>query len=453
MLRGWFKRKAKEEPVQEELLQKESEETQERESREAFAEPFFNEKTETTWEASQTESVTGTVSEAEQKEEPQEAFVVTDFAENFSEQEESFAQEVISEENTTEAMLVEEKAVAETVAEPITSEMLFSKGENENGEETKSEETPEESRGGFFKRLKEGLSKTRNAIADRLDGVLSGFRTVDEELFEELEEALIMADVGVDTSLYIIGELRKRVKEQNVKEPMALKELLKEIISELLMNQDSAVDTSKKPTVIMVIGVNGVGKTTSIGKLAARYRKEGKKVILAAADTFRAAAIDQLQIWAERADAEIVKHQEGSDPSAVVFDAIAAAKSRNADIVICDTAGRLHNKKNLMEELKKTARVIERETGSTEYEVLLVLDGSTGQNALIQAKEFASVAKITGVILTKLDGTAKGGVVIALSREQNIGVKFIGVGEGVEDLQEFRPKEFADALFGESTNE
>lgn len=453
MLRGWFKRKAKEEPVQEELLQKESEETQERESREAFAEPFFNEKTETTWEASQTESVTGTVSEAEQKEEPQEAFVVTDFAENFSEQEESFAQEVISEENTTEAMLVEEKAVAETVAEPITSEMLFSKGENENGEETKSEETPEESRGGFFKRLKEGLSKTRNAIADRLDGVLSGFRTVDEELFEELEEALIMADVGVDTSLYIIGELRKRVKEQNVKEPMALKELLKEIISELLMNQDSTVDTSKKPTVIMVIGVNGVGKTTSIGKLAARYRKEGKKVILAAADTFRAAAIDQLQIWAERADAEIVKHQEGSDPSAVVFDAIAAAKSRNADIVICDTAGRLHNKKNLMEELKKTARVIERETGSTEYEVLLVLDGSTGQNALIQAKEFASVAKITGVILTKLDGTAKGGVVIALSREQNIGVKFIGVGEGVEDLQEFRPKEFADALFGESTNE
>lgn len=453
MLRGWFKRKAKEEPVQEELLQKESEETQERESREAFAEPFFNEKTETTWEASQTESVTGTVSEAEQKEEPQEAFVVTDFAENFSEQEESFAQEVISEENTTEAMLGEEKAVAETVAEPITSEMLFSKGENENGEETKSEETPEESRGGFFKRLKEGLSKTRNAIADRLDGVLSGFRTVDEELFEELEEALIMADVGVDTSLYIIGELRKRVKEQNVKEPMALKELLKEIISELLMNQDSAVDTSKKPTVIMVIGVNGVGKTTSIGKLAARYRKEGKKVILAAADTFRAAAIDQLQIWAERADAEIVKHQEGSDPSAVVFDAIAAAKSRNADIVICDTAGRLHNKKNLMEELKKTARVIERETGSTEYEVLLVLDGSTGQNALIQAKEFASVAKITGVILTKLDGTAKGGVVIALSREQNIGVKFLGVGEGVEDLQEFRPKEFADALFGESTNE
>lgn len=453
MLRGWFKRKAKEEPVQEELLQKESEETQERESREAFAEPFFNEKTETTWEASQTESVTGTVSEAEQKEEPQEAFVVTDFAENFSEQEESFAQEVISEENTTEAMLGEEKAVAETVAEPITSEMLFSKGENENGEETKSEETPEESRGGFFKRLKEGLSKTRNAIADRLDGVLSGFRTVDEELFEELEEALIMADVGVDTSLYIIGELRKRVKEQNVKEPMALKELLKEIISELLMNQDSTVDTSKKPTVIMVIGVNGVGKTTSIGKLAARYRKEGKKVILAAADTFRAAAIDQLQIWAERADAEIVKHQEGSDPSAVVFDAIAAAKSRNADIVICDTAGRLHNKKNLMEELKKTARVIERETGSTEYEVLLVLDGSTGQNALIQAKEFASVAKITGVILTKLDGTAKGGVVIALSREQNIGVKFIGVGEGVEDLQEFRPKEFADALFGESTNE
>lgn len=307
----------------------------------------------------------------------------------------------------------------------------------------------EENKGGFFRRLKEGLSRTRSAIADKVDGVLSSFKTVDDELFDELEEALIMADVGVDTSLYIIGELRKKVKELGIKEPGELKEVLKSIISEILMSQDSTIDTERKPTVIMVIGVNGVGKTTSIGKLAARYRKEGKRVILAAADTFRAAAIDQLQIWAERAGVEIVKHQEGSDPSAVVFDAIAAAKSRNADIVICDTAGRLHNKKNLMEELKKTARVIERETGNADYEVLLVLDGSTGQNALIQAKEFASVAKITGVILTKLDGTAKGGVVIALSREQNIGVKFIGVGEGMEDLQEFNPKEFADALFSD----
>ncbi len=316
--------------------------------------------------------------------------------------------------------------------------------------EGESEETSsdEESRG-FFARLKKGLDKTRSAISGTIDTVLSSFQGVDDELYEELEEALIMADIGVDTSLYIIDELKKNVKEQGIKEAHELKNVLKIIITEILENQNSSIDTSKKPTVIMVIGVNGVGKTTSIGKLAARYVRDGKKVVLAAADTFRAAAIDQLEIWAERAGADIVKHQEGSDPSAVVFDAIRAAKSRGADIVICDTAGRLHNKKNLMEELKKTARVIERETESSDFEVLLVLDGSTGQNALIQAREFASVANITGVILTKLDGTAKGGVVIALSKEQNIGVKLIGVGEGIDDLQEFDAQEFARALFPE----
>ena len=329
-----------------------------------------------------------------------------------------------TESNETEKQYEEEIKELEGLEEEILEEP-----ETEKTEE--SDETDRRIHKGFFSRLKEGLSKTRSAIADKVDMVLTSFKTVDEELFEELEEALIMADIGVETSLYIIGELRQRAKEQGIKEALELKNVLKEIISEILINQESKIDTSKKPTVIMVIGVNGVGKTTSIGKMAARYQQEGKKVILAAADTFRAAAIDQLQIWAERAGVEIVKHQEGSDPSAVVFDAIAAAKARNADIVICDTAGRLHNKKNLMEELKKTARVIERETGSADNEVLLVLDGSTGQNALIQAKEFASVARITGVILTKLDGTAKGGVVIALSREQNIGVKFIGVGEGI----------------------
>lgn len=312
---------------------------------------------------------------------------------------------------------------------------------------------PEKEQKGFFSRLKEGLQKTRSALVDTVDSVLSGFRSVDEELFEELEEVLIMADIGVDTSLYIIEELRKRAKTQSIKEAKELKGVLKEIITEILKEQDTKIDISKQPTVIMVIGVNGVGKTTSIGKMAARYKQEGKKVVLAAADTFRAAAIDQLEIWAERAGVDIVKHQEGSDPSAVVFDAIQAAKSRGADIVICDTAGRLHNKKNLMEELKKTARVIERETGCSDNEVLLVLDGSTGQNALIQAREFASVARITGVILTKLDGTAKGGVVIALSKEQNIGVKFIGVGEGISDLQEFNPQEFAEALFPEEDAE
>ncbi len=302
---------------------------------------------------------------------------------------------------------------------------------------------------GFFARLKEGLSKTRDALFGRLDDVFSAFKTVDEDLFEELEETLIMADIGVDTSVFMIEALKKRAKDKHITEPLELKNELKDIISEILMGQDSACHLEDTPSVIMVIGVNGVGKTTSIGKMAHYYQSQGKKVILAAADTFRAAAIDQLQIWAQRANVEIVKHQEGSDPSAVVYDAISAAKARGADIVICDTAGRLHNKKNLMEELKKTARVIERETGKPAQEVLLVLDASTGQNALIQAKEFKNAADITGVILTKLDGTAKGGVVIALSREQSIGVKFIGVGEGIDDLQEFNPEEFAKALFPE----
>lgn len=374
--------------------------------------------------------------------------------ENESSEETAYAEESLQEEGCSDVAEVQEKPQQDVFEEEIAKSDVSGpeamEADNAEPADSGSTDTEPESapvRKGFFARLKEGLGKTRNAIADKVDTVLSSFQTVDEELFEELEEALIMADIGVETSLYIIGELRKRAKEQAVKESASLKGLLKEIITEILKNQDNKVDISHQPTVIMVIGVNGVGKTTSIGKMAARYRNEGKKVVLAAADTFRAAAIDQLEIWAKRAGVDIVKHQEGSDPSAVVFDAIAAAKSRGADIVICDTAGRLHNKKNLMEELKKTARVIERETGRADNEVLLVLDGSTGQNALIQAREFASVAGITGVILTKLDGTAKGGVIIALSREQNIGVKFIGVGEGIDDLQEFDPQEFANALF------
>lgn len=302
---------------------------------------------------------------------------------------------------------------------------------------------------GFFTRLKEGLSKTRDAIFGSIDGVFSKFQSVNDDLFEELEETLIMADIGVDTSVYMIEQLRERAKNNHITDPTELKCELKDIISEILAGQDTVCHLENKPAVIMVIGVNGVGKTTSIGKLANFYKSQGKKVILAAADTFRAAAIDQLQIWAQRAGVEIVKHKEGSDPSAVVYDAVSAAKARGADVVICDTAGRLHNKKNLMDELAKTARVIEKGTGRPASEVLLVLDASTGQNALIQAQEFARATKITGVILTKLDGTAKGGVVIALSKEQNIGVKFIGVGEGIDDLREFNPDEFAKALFPE----
>ncbi len=300
---------------------------------------------------------------------------------------------------------------------------------------------------GFFQRLKDGLSKTRNALSSGLDTVLSAFTKVDEELLEELEEALIMADVGVETSLYIIGELRRKIKEDKIKEVEDVKGSIEEIISEMLKSKDSVIDTSTNPSVIMVIGVNGVGKTTSIGKLAARYKADGKKVILGAADTFRAAAIDQLGIWAERSGVDIIKHQEGSDPASVVFDTISAAKSRGADIVILDTAGRLHNKKNLMDELAKISRVIKRELPESSVETLLVLDATTGQNAVSQAKLFGEVADITGIILTKLDGSAKGGVVLAVSHEQDIPVKLVGVGEGIDDLQSFDPENFAKALF------
>ena len=300
---------------------------------------------------------------------------------------------------------------------------------------------------GFFQRLKDGLSKTRNALSSGLDTVLSAFTKVDEDLLEELEEALIMADVGVETSLYIIGELRRKIKEDKIKEVEDVKGSIEEIISEMLKSKDSVIDTSTNPSVIMVIGVNGVGKTTSIGKLAARYKADGKKVILGAADTFRAAAIDQLCVWAERSGVDIIKHQEGSDPASVVFDTISAAKSRGADVVILDTAGRLHNKKNLMDELAKISRVIKRELPESSVETLLVLDATTGQNAVSQAKLFGEVADITGIILTKLDGSAKGGVVLAVSHEQDIPVKLVGVGEGIDDLQSFDPESFAKALF------
>ena len=312
---------------------------------------------------------------------------------------------------------------------------------------TKPEEAAEPGKKGFFAKLKDGLSKTRDSFNSKLDNVLSVFKKVDEELFEELEEALIMADVGVDTSLYIIGELRKKVKENKITETEQVKGAIEEIVAQLLCKNDNTINTSTKPAVIMVIGVNGVGKTTSIGKLAARYKRCGKKVILGAADTFRAAAIDQLQIWAERSGVEIVKHQEGSDPASVVFDTIAAAKSRGSDVIILDTAGRLHNKKNLMDELAKISRIIERELPDSSVETLLVLDATTGQNAVNQAKLFSEAASISGLVLTKLDGSAKGGIVLAISHEQNIPVKLVGVGEGIDDLQDFAPADFAKALF------
>ena len=302
---------------------------------------------------------------------------------------------------------------------------------------------------GFFDKLKNGLTKTRESIAKQVNNVFSVFVKVDDELFENLEEALIMADIGVETSTYIIEKLRDNVKHKHITDGKLVKEELKSIISEILSTLDTTVDTSTTPSVILVIGVNGVGKTTSIGTIASHYKSMGKKVLLAAADTFRAAAIDQLDIWAQRSGCDIIKHQENSDPAAVVFDACTAAKARGADILICDTAGRLHNKKNLMAELAKINRVIERELPDSARETLLVLDATTGQNAVSQAKLFSEAADITGIILTKLDGTAKGGIVISIAKEQNVPVKFVGVGEGIDDLQEFNSDDFAKAIFEE----
>ena len=300
----------------------------------------------------------------------------------------------------------------------------------------------------LFERLKQGLTKAKQGITDKIDDVLKSYTKVDEELLEELEEILITADVGVNTTMDIIDKLRDKIKENKITEPSGVKAELKNIIEEILTNENSTLNVEKSPTIILMVGVNGVGKTTTIGKLANRYKQEGKKVLLAAGDTFRAAAIEQLEVWAGRSNVDIIKHQEGADPGAVVFDAIKAAKARKVDLLICDTAGRLHNKANLMNELGKVFKIVDREFPEANKEVLLVVDATTGQNAVVQAKTFKEVADITGIVLTKLDGTAKGGVVLAVKSEVDVPVKLIGVGEKVEDLQDFDAKAFSEALFG-----
>ena len=302
---------------------------------------------------------------------------------------------------------------------------------------------------GLFARLREGLGKTRDSFNEKIDSVFQVFSKIDDDLYDELEEALIMADIGGQTSCEIVEELRENVKSKRINDAEGVKQELKNIISDILSKNDCTLELKTKPTVILVIGVNGVGKTTTIGKLTSKLKKVGKKVVLGAADTFRAAAADQLEIWAERNDVPIVRLTEGADPAAVVYDACSSAKSKGADVCICDTAGRLHNKKNLMDELGKIYRVIERELPEAHKEILLVLDATTGQNAVNQAEEFNKVAEITGIILTKLDGTAKGGIVVNICKKLGVGVKFIGVGEGIDDLQEFDPMSFASALFGE----
>lgn len=302
---------------------------------------------------------------------------------------------------------------------------------------------------GFFSKIKEGLKKTRNAVVNQIDGMLKSFTKIDEELFEELEELLVMGDVGVKTASKITEELRVRVKKEGVTDPNEVHRLLEEITADMLRGGEE-LNLNTRPSIILVIGVNGVGKTTTIGKLANNLRMQGKSVLLAAADTFRAAAIDQLEIWAERAQCDIVKQKEGSDPAAVVYDAISAAKARGTDIIIADTAGRLHNKKYLMDELGKITRIIDRELPDADKEFLIVLDATTGQNAVNQAREFKNSAGITGIVLTKLDGTAKGGVVLSVKEELGVPVKYIGVGEQIDDLQPFDADSFAKALFAKN---
>lgn len=336
----------------------------------------------------------------------------------------------------------EKLAEASNPAEPTAEEAPAAE------EEPAPVEAEQPAKLGFFAKLKEGLDKTRKNILGGVDGVLGAFTKIDEELFEELEEALIMADLGVQTTMDIVENLRKRVKREHATDPALIKDMLIDEITAILQEGAEEEETLPSPTVLLVIGVNGVGKTTTIGKLAHNFKEDGKSVLLAAADTFRAAAIDQLEIWGERSAIPVVKHEENSDPAAVVFDAVHEARKQNTDLLICDTAGRLHNKKNLMEELKKIARVIEREYPAAHREVYLVLDATTGQNALQQAKLFQEVADITGIVLTKLDGTAKGGIVVAIKSELQIPVRYIGVGEGIHDLQKFNAAEFAGALFG-----
>ena len=355
--------------------------------------------------------------------------------------------EVIEEESIVESVEenIEENTEESTLNDNIEAEKIEEVSLNQ-AESDMDEEQPKKNLG-FFAKLKEGLSKTTQNLTGKLDELFKGHIEIDEELYEEIEEILITGDVGFETTLKIVDMLRKNVKKKSIQDVKEVREELKLIVEEILSGDDSNLKLEPKPAILVIVGVNGVGKTTSIGKIAMRLKSEGKSVLLAAGDTFRAAAAEQLEVWADRAGVELIKHQEGSDPSAVIFDAISGAKARNTDVLICDTAGRLHNKKNLMQELAKIFRIIDREYPEATKEVLLVIDATTGQNAINQVKIFKEAAPLTGIILTKLDGTAKGGVVLSIKSEQQLPIKLIGVGEKIEDLQDFNAKDFAKALF------
>ncbi len=369
-----------------------------------------------------------------------------DEAEELVEAVEELSEEAVEEiiEETAEDIVDDAPEAAEEVeADEDTSDEEEAPEQDEEAAEEEAEAPKKE---GFFEKLKNGLKKTKDGFLGKIELLMNSFTKIDEDFFEELEEMLILSDIGAETSCDICDKLRAEVKRTGATDPADVKQLLRDIIAEMLTG-DNELKLESSPAVIMVIGVNGAGKTTTIGKLSANLKAQGKKVIVAAADTFRAAAIDQLNVWTDRAGVDIVKHSEGSDPAAVVFDAISAAKARGADVVLCDTAGRLHNKKNLMEELKKIARVITRELPDASIETLLVLDATTGQNAVNQAKLFSETAEITGIALTKLDGTAKGGIIIPIKNELGIPVKLVGVGEKIDDLQPFIPSDYVNALF------
>lgn len=386
-----------------------------------------------------TKEVDQAIEKVEEKEDADK--VVEEFLEDIESKEKAKEENILNEEI--------EEIKKETSEIEKEAEEMFEKDLDLEELENRGNDKPQMEKKGLFSRLLEGLSKTKDNITGRIDSILNSYTKIDEDLLEELEEILITADVGVNTTMVIIDKLRELIKERGIKDPSEVRGLLKEIVEEILSEGNSKLDIEPAPAVIVMVGVNGVGKTTTIGKLALRYKAEGKKVMLAAADTFRAAASEQLDIWAKRVGVDIIKHGEGADPGAVVFDAIKASQARGVDLLICDTAGRLHNKANLMNELGKIFKILDREYPEAKREVLLVVDATTGQNAVSQAKTFKEVANITGIALTKLDGTAKGGVVLAVKSEVDVPVKLIGVGERAEDLQDFDPIAFTEALFGE----